>query len=94
MVEKEDALSPGTAPTAVTETRKPGAKGEVPLSSSGGSKSIFVGSIRFCLLDLPIFLLLTLFGTVMFVDYAKEEFFATQYEGLMWDGDRQSEEIT
>jgi hypothetical protein len=93
MVENEDPLPPGNVPPPVTESPKP-VKPEPPLSSSGGGKSFLIGGARFCFLDLPIFLLLTAFGTVMLIDYAKEEFFATQYEGLMWDGDRRAEEIT
>ena len=49
---------------------------------------------RILCLDLPLFILLAGYAGMMLADYAKEEFFAAQYEGLIWDGSRKAEEIT
>lgn len=65
-------------------------------SSSSPQKPIGVLGqlLRFLLLDLPLLLLLSLYAGMHLADWAKEEFFSAQYEGLMWDGTRKAEEIT
>lgn len=51
-------------------------------------------SLRILLLDLPLLLFLSLYAGVLLLEYAKEDLFAVQYEGLVWDGQRRAEEIT
>lgn len=51
-------------------------------------------SFRCLFLDLPMLLVLSLYAGMQLADYAKEEFFSAQYEGLIWDVARQKEEIT
>ena len=66
------------------------------IESSSPKKPIGVlgQCLRFLLLDLPLLLILSLYAGMHLADWAKEEFFSAQYEGLMWDGTRKAEEIT
>ena len=51
-------------------------------------------SCRFLFLDLPLFVLLSLYAGMQLADYAKEQLFSAQYEGLIWDAPRKMDEIT
>lgn len=51
-------------------------------------------SLRFILLDIPLLMVLLLYASAMLAEYAKENLFASLYEGLLWDDDRKSKEIT
>lgn len=79
MTDKAESSKPVESKTATVEPKPIGVLGQ---------------SFRFLLLDLPLLLLLSLYAGMHLADWAKEEYFSNQYEGLMWDGTRQAEEIT
>ena len=80
-----------TGAPVVQEETKPGAKKEETTPKKSGRLG---QGVRFFLLDLPLFVLLVLYAILHLAEYAKEELFSAQYEGVMWDGYRKAEEIT
>ena len=93
-----------TAATAATDNKTPPSStllGEVVATTPTSTSSVEASKIgpvghgmRFFLLDLPLLVLLSIYAAVQLAEYAKEELFASQYEGLLWGSARQAEEIT
>lgn len=86
---EKPSVAEAPAPLRVIEEKKKN-KEEAAPNSVAAAPSFFL----LHLLDLALFVLLSLYGGVLLIEYAKEELFSAQYEGLIWDGPRKADEIT